>query len=197
MSFYPSKVGFFCGIIFEVEDLSEIIKRRSTPGILIFDLNDRLLYSNEEALKMIPELQMIVKTGKIKIPSEIYNLCNQVKSTASSASIIYKAEHSGLHFSLRAFLIKRRPEENPTHIIVLVERIIEGHDIDFEKVRTDHKLTNRELEVMRLLCYGFTNRGISEKLFIFEYTVKDHLKKIMRKIDVKSRTGIIALLLRK
>lgn len=178
-----------------MEDLSEIIKRRTTPGILIFDLNDRLLYSNEEALKMIPELQRIVKTGKIKIPREIYNLCNQVKSTASAASIIWKVEHSGLHCSLRAFLIGRRPEdENPTHIMVLVEGIIEKHDTDFEKVRTDHKLTNRELEVLRLLCYGLTNREISEKLFISEYTVKDHLKKIMRKMDVKSRSGIIALL---
>ena len=189
-------MGFFvfCGIISEVEDLSEIIERRTTPGILIFDLNDRLLYLNEEASKMIPELTGAV-TGKIKIPGEIYNLCNQVKSTAKAASAIREVEHSGLRSSLQAFFIGRQPgDKNPTHIMVLVERIVERHDADFEKARTDYKLTNRELEVLRLLCHGLTNREISERLFISEYTVKDHIKKIMEKIGVSSRSKIIALL---
>ena len=180
-----------------MEDLSQIIKRRLTPGVLIFDVNNKLLYFNKEASEMIPEMQKATKTEGIKIPEEIYNLCNLVKSTASAASIVWEVEHSGLHCSLRAFFIGGHGEDKkPTHIMVLIERIIEKHDIDFEKARTNFKITNRELEALRLLCDGLTNREISEKLSISEYTVKDYIKKIMGKMEVDSRSKIMVSLRR-
>lgn len=178
-----------------MEDLSQVIKRRLTPGVLIFDINNKLLYFNKEASEMIPEMQKATKTEGIKIPEELYNLCNLVKSTSSAASIVWEVEHSGLHCSLRAFFIGGQGEDRKsTHIMVLIERIIEKHDIDFEKARTNFKLTNRELEVLRLLCYGLTNREISKKLSISEHTVKDYIKKIMLKTEVNSRSKIIAIL---
>lgn len=180
-----------------MEDLFQLIKRRLTPGVLILDINNKLLYFNKEASEMIPEMQKATKTEGIKIPEEIYNLCNHVKSTASEASTVWEVEHSGLNVSLRAFFIGGHGEDRKsTHIMILIERIIEKHDIDFEKTRTNFKFTNRELEVLRLLCYGFTNREISEKLSISEYTVKDYIKKIMGKMEVDSRTKIIASLRR-
>ncbi len=180
-----------------MEDLFQVIKKRLTPGVLIFDINNKLLYFNKEASEMIPEMQKATKTEGIKIPGEIYDLCNLVKSNASATSAVWKAGHSGLHISLRAFFMGGHGEDKkPTHIMVLIERIIEKHDIDFEKTRTNFKFTNRELEVLRLLCYGFTNREISEKLSISEYTVKDYIKKIMAKMEVDSRSKIIASLRR-
>jgi DNA-binding CsgD family transcriptional regulator len=179
-----------------MEDLSKIIKRRLTPGVLIFDVNNKLLYFNKEALEMIPEMQKAVKTERIKIPEKIYNLCKHMKSTASTASTVWEVEHSGLHCSLRAFFIGgHREDKKPIHIMVLIERIIEKHDIDFEKARTNFKFTNREMEVLKLLCQGLTNREVSEKLSISEYTVKDYIKKIMGKTGVDSRSKIIASLL--
>jgi DNA-binding CsgD family transcriptional regulator len=187
-----------------VENLSGIIKRRSTPGILIFDINNRLLYSNREALEMIPDLRKTVKTGKTKkqyIPEEIYNLLNQVKTNANITNTIQGVylnyavlnSGSGPPCSLRAFFIGGHGEDiNKTHIMVLIEKIAEKREADFEKAKRDFNLTNRESEVLRLLCYGDTNKGIAEKLFITEYTVKDHIKKIMRKIGVNSRSEVIA-----
>ncbi len=187
-----------------MENLHGIIKKRSTPGILIFDMNNRLLYSNKEALEMIPGLPKTVHTKGIKkqyVPKEIYNLCNQLKSniaitnTAQKAGLNYAILNSspGPPCSLRAFFIGGRGEDiNATHIMVLIEKITERRSIDFEKVRKDFKLTNRELEVVVLLSQGLTNKEISERLFISEYTVKDHIKKIMRKMRVNSRNEIIA-----
>jgi DNA-binding CsgD family transcriptional regulator len=48
------------------------------------------------------------------------------------------------------------------------------------------------LEVLGLICDGHSNREISEKLFISENTTRDHLKNIMRKMGVSSRSKIIA-----
>ncbi|MFC2014617.1 LuxR C-terminal-related transcriptional regulator [Chloroflexota bacterium] len=53
-------------------------------------------------------------------------------------------------------------------------------------------LTQRELEVLRLIITGMSNREIAEKLFIVEGTVKTHINNIFTKLDVQSRTQAIA-----
>lgn len=53
------------------------------------------------------------------------------------------------------------------------------------------ELTERELEVIRLLGQGFSNREIGESISISESTVKFHVRKIMRKLDVHHRTEIV------
>jgi ATP/maltotriose-dependent transcriptional regulator MalT len=59
--------------------------------------------------------------------------------------------------------------------------------------RTGQTLTPRQVEILRLVMAGHDNRTISEQLFLSEWTVKSHLTKIYRKLDVTSRTQAIAL----
>lgn len=49
----------------------------------------------------------------------------------------------------------------------------------------------REIEVIRLLAQGCSNRAIGERIAISESTVKFHLRNIMRKLEVNSRTEIV------
>jgi DNA-binding NarL/FixJ family response regulator len=49
-------------------------------------------------------------------------------------------------------------------------------------------LTEREKEVLSLIATGETNRGIADKLFISEKTVKNHITNIFRKLKVTDRT---------
>jgi len=53
-------------------------------------------------------------------------------------------------------------------------------------------LTAREQEVVSLLTDGLSNSEISERLFITERTVKKHVSNILRKLNVTSRTAIVA-----
>lgn len=53
-------------------------------------------------------------------------------------------------------------------------------------------LSDRELEVVRLLAEGLTNRAIAKALFLTEATVKSHLVRIYRKLDTDSRSATIA-----
>jgi LuxR family maltose regulon positive regulatory protein len=53
-------------------------------------------------------------------------------------------------------------------------------------------LTDRELEVLRLLAEGFSNKTIADKLFVAPSTVKQHLKHVYDKLDVHSRTRAVA-----
>ncbi len=48
-------------------------------------------------------------------------------------------------------------------------------------------LTRREKEILGLICVGATNQEIADKLFISTNTVKTHIYKIYKKIDVPNR----------
>jgi len=82
-----------------------VVKKRLNPGILIFDMDNRLSYANEEALQILPSLQeKVTRTKKAHLPKEILNLCDQLKrdlvdteKTGISCSII--ETHSGFSYS--------------------------------------------------------------------------------------------------
>jgi len=48
-------------------------------------------------------------------------------------------------------------------------------------------LTRRELEVLRLVARGMSNRDIASELFISQNTVKNHIRNILEKLQMKSR----------
>ncbi len=56
-----------------------------------------------------------------------------------------------------------------------------------------HGLTARELEVLRLLLEGCSDREIGERLFISQRTAQTHVQKIFFKLDVHSRAQAVAL----
>ena len=52
---------------------------------------------------------------------------------------------------------------------------------------TTPRLTERELEVLRLVAQGLNNREIAKQLFISENTVKNHVRNILEKLQLHSR----------
>ena len=61
----------------------------------------------------------------------------------------------------------------------------------------DELLTERELEVLRLVAEGNRNRDIAAQLFISEETVKVHIKHIMEKLAASDRTQAVAIAVRR
>ncbi|HLV11798.1 MAG TPA: response regulator transcription factor [Trueperaceae bacterium] len=63
-----------------------------------------------------------------------------------------------------------------------------------ERVRSPEPeaLTERELEVLRLVASGATNRDIAERMFVSEATVKTHLLHVYAKLGVNDRAAAVA-----
>jgi DNA-binding NarL/FixJ family response regulator len=55
-------------------------------------------------------------------------------------------------------------------------------------VPADHDLTERELEVLRQIATGATNREIADKLVVSEGTVKNHVSSILSRLGLRDRT---------
>jgi DNA-binding NarL/FixJ family response regulator len=51
-------------------------------------------------------------------------------------------------------------------------------------------LTDRELDVLKLIANGYTNTQIAEELVISENTVKGHVSNILSKLHVADRTQV-------
>jgi DNA-binding NarL/FixJ family response regulator len=57
------------------------------------------------------------------------------------------------------------------------------------------ELTEREIEVLRLIAKGLSNKDISEKLFLSEGTIRNHVSAVLAKLGVSDRTqaAVIAI----
>lgn len=69
----------------------------------------------------------------------------------------------------------------------VTQQIIKG----FAAGNSEPRLTNREIEIIRLISNELGNKQISEKLFISERTVETHRKNIFRKTNTQSVVGLL------
>lgn len=75
-------------------------------------------------------------------------------------------------------------------ISAIVKGLMLAED-SFEEPPPGQKLSKRQLQLFQLLNQGMSNKEISEELGINEHTVKVHLWRLFRRIEVKSRTQAI------
>jgi DNA-binding NarL/FixJ family response regulator len=75
---------------------------------------------------------------------------------------------------------------SPSMAIKLLDEFKQMSRSDRSAVPTP-RLTERELEVLRLVAQGLNNREIAKQLFISENTVKNHVRNILEKLQLHSR----------
>lgn len=98
---------------------------------------------------------------------------------------------SGLKIGADDFIVK------PINIPVLlakIEALIRRSNWNKAKIDLPYKslksniLTSREIEIIKLISQGRSNKKIADTLFLSELTVKTHLKNIFKKLNVSNRT---------
>jgi DNA-binding NarL/FixJ family response regulator len=76
----------------------------------------------------------------------------------------------------------------------ITERVLRGLEHvrrDFDALDPPDPLTRRELEILRLMAGGYSNREISEALGAAEGTIKNHASSIFSKLGVRDRTRAV------
>jgi DNA-binding NarL/FixJ family response regulator len=76
----------------------------------------------------------------------------------------------------------------------VTERVLRGLEHirrDFDTLSPPDPLTKRELEILRLMAGGYSNREIADALGTAEGTVKNHASSILSKLGVRDRTRAV------
>jgi DNA-binding NarL/FixJ family response regulator len=86
-------------------------------------------------------------------------------------------------------VVQGRPALEPGVAARLLDRVADGDG--------GGELSERELEVLRLLVGGASNKGIAQRLTLSENTVKAHVSHIFTKLGVQSRTEAVTVALQR
>ena len=112
----------------------------------------------------------------------------------------------GVRAGARGYLLKDVSLEQLTEAVRVVagggslirpavtERVLRGLEHvrrDFEAMSPPDPLTKREVEILRLMAGGYSNREIAEALGTAEGTVKNHASSILSKLGVRDRTRAV------
>lgn len=93
-------------------------------------------------------------------------------------------------FIVKPFSVKKllaRIEAN-----VVINHALVAVDLDLpEAPQLEKKLTSREIEILTYIINGYTNRQIAEKAFITTLTAANHIKSILKKLNVQNRTQAV------
>ncbi|GAX90286.1 response regulator [Effusibacillus lacus] len=73
----------------------------------------------------------------------------------------------------------------------MTKKLITYHQRQSEPKASDNELTEREKEVLLGLVKGLSNKEIAAQLYISDKTVKIHISKIFKKLNVKSRSQAV------
>ena len=171
-------------VVAQAKDGEEAVAlhRRYRPGVTLMDLK----MPGMDGVQAIEEIRRETPGAKIV-----------VMTTYDGDEDIYRALRAGA----RGYLLKSATAEEVTAGLRAVEAGSKHLSPDLaakllERMYND-ALTERELEVLRLLVAGKTNGEIATTLFIADATVKFHLGNIFTKLGVTDRTQAVTTALRR
>jgi DNA-binding NarL/FixJ family response regulator len=124
-----------------------------------------------------------------------------VLTTFEDATVLLEAMRIGA----RGFLLKDISFEQLVRAIrsvasgstvfhpALTQRLIESraHLAPFDSLEQPDPLTEREIEVVRLMAAGYSNREIAQALGTAEGTIKNHVSNVLSKFGVRDRTRAV------
>ncbi|HEV2964397.1 MAG TPA: response regulator transcription factor [Candidatus Angelobacter sp.] len=108
---------------------------------------------------------------------------------------------AGLEAGARSYFLKGMDSKELVEEIRLVnagkKRIPPAVAARLTEYLADDSLTKREIEVVKLIAGGKSNKEIGKLLFISEDTVKMHVKNILSKLQASDRTQAVTIALRR
>jgi two-component system nitrate/nitrite response regulator NarL len=152
----------------------------TVPGVVLFDLAGE---GEAEALRevraMLPDSRLVILAGEL----ETKRLKTALEA-GTDGYLMSDLSPDALIQSLRLVMLGEKVF--PTHLAAL---LISGQTDNIVAMPgTPRGLSEREMQILRHLLKGDSNKMIANRLGITEATVKVHLKTVLRKIGAANRT---------
>lgn len=163
------------------EECLNLLNKKIHPDILLLDIN-MPKKNGIEVLEYIKQNKIPVKVLILTVHNEVEYLMKAV-DIGIDGYLLKDSSYDELKEAIDV-IISGNTYIQPSLLPALNESM-EDYALDKEKIEC---LTKRELDVLRLISEGCSNKKISDELTISERTVKNHISHIFRKIDVEDRT---------
>ncbi len=153
------------------------------PDVVLLDVR-MPRRSGVEACRAIKEDVPSAKIIMLTVSDEEGDLYESVKNGASG----YLLKDSSIEEVAQAVRVVNEGQSliSPSMAVKLIDEFKQMSKPHKER-STALKLTDRELEVLRLVARGLNNREVAKELFISENTVKNHVRNILEKLQLHSR----------
>jgi DNA-binding NarL/FixJ family response regulator len=159
------------------------LAERTAPDVVLLDIR-MPKRSGIEACVAIKEAVPSAKIVMLTVSDEEADLYEAVKSGAAG----YLLKDSSIDEVAQAVRVVADGQSliSPSMAVKLIDEFKQ-----MLRPERDHvpglRLTDRELEVLRLVAKGMNNREIAKELYISDNTVKNHVRNILEKLQLHSR----------
>ncbi len=155
----------------------------AVPDVVLMDVR-MPKRSGIEACVSIKDVAPSAKIIMLTVSDEEADLYDAVKNGASG----YLLKDSSIDEVAQAIRVVADGQSliSPSMAVKLLDEFKQMTRSDRQQVPTP-RLTDRELEVLKLVAQGLNNREIAKRLFISENTVKNHVRNILEKLQLHSR----------
>jgi DNA-binding NarL/FixJ family response regulator len=182
----------------EASDGAEAVEKagEALPDVVLMDIR-MPRSSGIEACRAMKEIVPSTKIVMLTISDEEEDLFEAIRAGASGYLLkdipydevadVVRAVHGGqslINPSMAAKLL--------TEFAALAKRA----DSERAEQVPAPRLTDREIEVLKLVARGMNNRDIAKELFISENTVKNHVRNILEKLQIHSRMEAVMIAVR-
>ncbi|MGN6555954.1 MAG: response regulator [Verrucomicrobiota bacterium] len=162
----------------------------------------------EEAIAKLPRLVPDVVLMDIQLPNLSGIACTvRLRELLPKVQIImvtvyrdYDRIFKALQAGACGYLLKRGTQQELLHAIEevrsggapmsseIARRLVESFQKPVAEVADSSEITRRGEEILNLLCDGYSNKEIAERLHLSVETIRTHLRRIYERLHVRSRT---------
>lgn len=162
------------------------IMLEETPDLVLVDLPD---FGGRQLLPLLQQIETPVLVLVGQHDFEIYHRCLKL----GISGLILKEESRETLFKAIEKIHGGEPWFDRAIMGRTIRQLVSERQMmqDFPKAHVANSLSERETQVVELICKGMKNKDIAMELFITETTVRHHLTSVFNKLEISSRLELV------
>ena len=183
-------------VVAEAEDGSEAVAKAEelAPDVVLMDVRMPRV-SGIEATRSIADSVPTAKILMLTVSDEEDDLYDAIKAGAAGY-LLKEISIEEVATAIRA-VVSGQSLISPSMASKLLSEFTNlAKKADERQALPTPRLTERELEVLKLVAQGMSNREIAGELYISENTVKNHVRNILEKLHLHSRMEAVVYAVR-